>query len=140
MKLDITKEVVWAATIDDQPGGLADKLNQLADAGAKLEFIIARRNAEKPGAGTVYVTPIKSKKVTQSAQNAGFTPADSLHALRILCTDKPGRGAALSQALAEAGINLRGFSGAALGKRAVFNLAFDTPEDAKKAKQILKKI
>ncbi len=138
MKLDITKEVVWAATIDDQPGGLADKLNPLA--GAKLEFIIARRNAEKPGTGTVYVTPIKGKKVTQAAQNTGFNPADSLHALRVLCTDKPGRGAVLSQALAEAGINLRGFSGAALGKRAVFNLAFDTPEDAKKAKQILKKL
>jgi hypothetical protein len=140
MKLDVTKEIVWAATIEDKPGGMAEKLDALAGAGANLEFIIARRNVDKPGSGTLFITPLKGKKIKEAAEKAGFKQADSMHALRIFCADKLGRGAVISKALADAGINLRGFSGAALGKRAVFNLAFDSPEDAKKAKQILNKI
>jgi len=34
---------VWAATIEDRPGGLAQALATLRDAGADLQCIIARR-------------------------------------------------------------------------------------------------
>jgi hypothetical protein len=34
---------VWAAPIEDKPGGLADVLCTLHEAGADLQFIIARR-------------------------------------------------------------------------------------------------
>ena len=34
---------VWAATIEDRPGGLAQALATLRDAGADLKCIIARR-------------------------------------------------------------------------------------------------
>ena len=54
MKLDITRVDVWAAGIEDQPGGLAQKLDALAKAGANLEFLIARRAPEKPGTGVLY--------------------------------------------------------------------------------------
>ena len=42
--------------------------------------------------------------------------------------------------LAEAEINLRGLSAAALGRRCVCNLAFDTAGDATKAARILRKL
>ena len=58
MKLDITRVDVWAATIKDRPGGLAQKLDALAKAGTNLEFLISRRTPEKPGRGVVFVTPI----------------------------------------------------------------------------------
>jgi len=81
MKLKVSRTDTWASTIDDRPGGLADKLAALAAAGAKL-----------------------------------------------------------TRALAEAGINLRGFSAAALGTRYVTHLALDTAQDAVKAAAALKKL
>jgi hypothetical protein len=41
--------------------------------------------------------------------------------------------------LAEADINLRGLSGAAIGNRAIFHIAFDSSDDANKAKRLLKR-
>ena len=46
MKLKITRAAVWAADIEDRPGGLAEKLGALAKAGTNLDFILAR---ERPG-------------------------------------------------------------------------------------------
>ena len=49
MNLIAEPEVVWAASMQDTPGSLANKLAALAEAGADLGFIVARRSPEKPG-------------------------------------------------------------------------------------------
>ena len=140
MKMEITREDVWVATMKDQPGSLAGKLATLSEAGANLEFIIARRSPDKPGTGVVFITPLKGAPQLKAAKSAGFKKSKSLHSLRLLTADKPGLGTLITQALAENGINLRGFSGAALGKKAVFHLAFDTTAAATKAVRVLKKM
>ncbi len=140
MKLNVSRTDTWAATIDDRPGGLADKLAALAAAGANLEFIIARRAPELRGSGVVFVTPLKGAKQIKTAKTAGFQKTESLHSLRIEGADKPGTGEKLTTALAEAGINLRGLSAAAVGKRYVAHLALDTAQDAAKAVAVMKKL
>ncbi len=140
MKLKVNRTDTWAATIDDRPGGLAEKLTALAGAGTNLEFLIARRTPEKPGSGVVFVTPLKGGKQIKAAKAAGFQKSESLHSLRVEGADKPGLGAMLTEALGEAGINLRGLSGAALGKSSVMYLALDTAQDAAKAAAVLKKL
>lgn len=140
MKINVSRTEVWAATIEDRPGGLADKLDALAQAGANLEFVISRRTPEQPGQGVVFVAPLKGARLAKAAGSAGFQRSDSLHSVRVEGTDKPGIGAALSRALAEAGLNLRGFSAAAFGKRFVAYLAFDVAQDAAEAVSVLKKI
>jgi hypothetical protein len=140
MKFKVNRTDVWATSIDDRPGGLAEKIGALAAAGANLEFIIARRTPEQPGKGVVFVTPIKGTKQTKAATEAGFQTTENLHSLRIEGADKPGLGAAMTKALAEAGVNLRGLSAAAMGKKFLAHLAFDSAEDAAKATAILKKL
>jgi hypothetical protein len=140
MKLNVNRTDTWAAAIDDRPGGLADRLAALAAAGVNLEFIIARRAPEQRGSGVVFVTPLKGAKQIKAAEAAGFQKTGSLHSLRVEGADKPGMGAKLTKALAEAGINLRGLSAAALGKRYITHLALDTAEDAAKAVAVLKKL
>jgi hypothetical protein len=140
MKLKVSRTDTWAAAIDDRPGGLGDKLAALAAAGVNLEFIIARRAPEQRGSGVVFVTPLKGAKQIKAADAAGFQKTGSLHTLRVQGADKPGMGAKLTQALAEAGLNLRGFSAAALGKQHVTHLALDTAADAAKAAAVLKKL
>jgi len=126
----------WAAEIADQPGGLAAKLQALATAGVNLEFVIARRTPERGGAAVVFVTPIKGAKQCRAAQAVGFNKTQNLHAVRIEGSDKPGQGARMTQALAEQGLNLRGLSAAALGRKFVCHIALDTEADAAKALQI----
>jgi len=140
MKLDISRVDVWAAGMKDKPGELARKLDALAQAGADLEFVIARRSPEKPGTGVVFVTPIKGARQARAAKKAGFAKTKSLHAVRIASANKAGFGAGLTDQLAQAGINLRGLSGSAIGKRAVLHLAFDSTADAGKAVRLIRRI
>jgi hypothetical protein len=140
MKLRVSHVDVWAATIRDRPGGLAEKLSALSKAKANLEFIIARRAPERREQGVVFLTPVKGGAQAKGARAAGFMKTDGLYSLRIEGRDKPGLGAKLAQKLAAARINLRGFSAAAVGKRFVGYLAFDTAAAAKKAAKVLKGI
>ncbi len=139
MALDIEQVEVWAATIEDRPGGLAEKLDALAAAGADLGFVIARRTPEKAGDGVVFVTPIEGDAV-EAAKAAGFTVAESLRSLRVEASDAPGLGAQITAAMAAAGVSLRGISAAAIGDRCVCYLAFDSPDDSAKAEEALKNL
>ncbi|HEY5998616.1 MAG TPA: amino acid-binding protein [bacterium] len=140
MALKATRVDTWAATIKDQPGGLALKLEALAAAKANLEFVIARRAPEKPGTGVVFVTPIKSAKALAAAKKAGFKKTPTLHTVRVEGPDKAGQGARITAALASAGVNLRGFSAAAIGKRFVAHIAVDTNAAAVKAMKVVAKL
>ncbi|MEI6784438.1 MAG: ACT domain-containing protein [Verrucomicrobiota bacterium] len=95
---------------------------------------------EQRGSGVVFVTPLKGAKQIKAADAAGFQTTESLHSLHVEGADTPGAVAKMAQALAEAGINLRGLSAAALGKRQVTYLALDTARDAAKAAAVLKKL
>lgn len=137
MELLIEKEDVWVASIEDRPGGLAGKLSPLADAGADLDFIIARRSPEKAGAGVVFVTPIRGDRETRAATAVGFSVSSHMHALRVEGPNVPGMAARVTRRLADAGLNLRGLSAAVIGTRFVLHLAFDTEQDATKARNVL---
>ena len=139
MTLKVEKVDVWAASIDDRAGGLAAKLAVLAEAGADLEFIIARRAADKPGTGVVFVTPIKGdEQIAAASEVAGFADTPSLHSVRVEGDNQAGIGARLTEKLAHAEINLRGMSAAVIGERFVAHFALDTAEDAAKAMDVLR--
>jgi hypothetical protein len=137
MALAVERVDVWAASITDQPGGLAGTLAPLAEAGADLNFVIARRAPDKPGTGVVFLTPLEGDAQTEAANQAGFTVADSLHSIRIQGDNRPGIGAEITKKLADAGINLRGLSAAVIGESFIMYLAVDTNEDAEKAMSLL---
>ena len=137
MGLAVERVDVWAASIQDQPGGLAEKLAPLAEAGADLEFVIARRAPDKPGTGVVFATPLRGEAQTAAGAKAGFAVADSLHSVRVEGDNEPGIGSRLTRALADAGVNLRGLSAAVIGGRFIMYLALDTAEDAEKAMGLL---
>ncbi len=139
MAYSIRKVDVWVGEIDDRPGGLAKTLEALAQAGASLEFIISRRTPGNPDKGVVFLTPVKGAKQNRAASAAGLTTTNSLHSVRVEGPDRPGLGIKMTRALADAGINLRGLSAAALGRRSASYFAFDNVEDADNAVKLLKK-
>ncbi len=140
MKLKAVHADVWTATIDDRPGGAADKLEPLSKAGANFEFVLARRTPEQPGKGMIFVFPVKGAKVTRAAQDAGFIKSDYIHSIRIEGADKPGTTARVARALAVAGVSFRGMSATAIGRKFVSFVAVDTAEQAASALGALKKL
>ncbi|WP_233847920.1 ACT domain-containing protein [Paraburkholderia sp. HD33-4] len=139
MELSVERVDVWAATIDDKPGGLAKVLSVLRDAGVDLQFVVARRTAEASGKGVVFVAPLQDDSAIRAATQVGFSVTPSLHSIRVMGLDQLGIIAQLSQALADGGINLRGVSAAVLGTQFIAYIALDSLDDAEKAIDILQR-
>ena len=135
----VEREDVWAAGIDDKPGALGQKLTALAEAGADLDFIIARRSPEKSGTGVVFVTPLRGDREIRAATTLGFTVTQHLHSVRVEGGNEPGIAGQLMQKVGKAGLNLRGLSGAVIGTRFVLHVGTDSAEDAEKVVKLLSK-
>jgi len=136
MAYSVGKVDVWAGDIPNQPGTLANALDALANAGAKLEFLIARKVDDMTS--RVFLSPIKGKKLERAAAGAGISKAANLFGIRIEGPDKPGTGARIARAVANAGINLRGASAAGLGKGGVMYLAVESEADLSNAMKAIK--
>jgi len=138
MELRVERVEVWAASMKDKPGSLSQLLNGLCEAGADLDFIIARRSPEKPGTGVVFVTPLRGDREIAAATEMGFAVTKNLQSVRVEGENKPGAAAEITGKLAEAKINLRGLSAAVIGTRFMLYLGLDSAADADKAVDILK--
>ncbi len=68
MAYTVSKVDIWTGEIEDQVGGLAGKLESLADAGADLEVVIARRQPDRPGKGVVFLGPVAGAKSKKAAE------------------------------------------------------------------------
>ena len=97
MDLLVERVDVWAATIEDRPGGLAQALATLRDVGADLQFIIARR--AESGKGVLFVTPLQGDREIAAAAQVGFNVANTLHSVRVMGRDRPGIAADLTRSL-----------------------------------------
>jgi hypothetical protein len=138
MELMVEREDVWVASLEDKPGSLGARLTALADAGASLDFVIARRSPDRPGTGVMFVTPLRGDAELKAASGVGFSAGNRLHSIRVEGENAKGLAGMVSGKLGKAGINLRGFSGAVIGKRFVLHIAFDTAELREKAIGIIK--
>jgi len=138
MDLLVNRVEVWAASTVDKPGGLSALLNGLYEAGADLDFVIARRAPDEPGTGVVFLTPIRGDREVEAASTLGFNLTSSIDSVRVEGDNVPGAAARLAELIADAGINIRGFSVAVIGPRYIVYVGFDSSSDAEKAAEIIK--
>lgn len=139
MAIKVSKADVWAVSINDRAGGLAERLEPLAKAGANLEMVFARRTPETPGQGMLFVTPIKGTKATAAAQQGGMGQPQSIYSVRVEGGDKAGLGAKIARTLGDAGVSIRGLSAIAIGKKFISYIACDSADDQARAIAALKK-
>jgi hypothetical protein len=134
----INKVDVWAGDIRNRPGMLARVLEALAQSGAELEFLIARRVTENTS--RVFLAPLKGVKQKRTALDVGLVQAEGMNSLRIEGPDRAGLGALVARAVADHGLNLRGASGAAIGRKTVLYLAFESADEVKAAAGVVRKL
>jgi hypothetical protein len=140
MPIKATKVTVWAGEIADQPGGLDRVLAPMADTGANLECVIARREHGAPGTGVCFISPIRGRKSEDAAVAAGFSPANDVPTLRVEGPDQAGLGHRITRAVADAGVNMRGLSAMTLNGKFVAYLGFDDAAAADRAAQAIRGI
>ena len=136
MAFTVTKIEVHAGDILNKPGSLARVLEALTNAGANLEFVIARRITDNTS--RVFVAPLKGKAELKAASDVGLSRAAGMHAIRFEGPDRPGLGAWVTRNIASVGLNVRGLSTACLKNRCVTYLGFETEVEATKALKKLK--
>ena len=137
MDLLINRVDIWAASTVDKPGGLSGILKGLYEAGADLDFVIARRAPDKPGTGVVFLTPIRGDREVEAASTLGFNLTSSVDSVRVEGDNVPGAAAGLAELIADSGINIRGFSVAVIGPRYIAYIGFDSSSDTEKAAKII---
>jgi len=115
-------------------------LSILAEAGADLKFVLARRQPDKPGKGILFVSPIQGKKQEEAARTAQLSVTSELVGVRVEGANKAGLGHHLTDTLARAGINLRGLMAAVTGNKFAAFLAFDNLPDAELGIKELRKV
>ena len=128
---------VWSGEIADRPGGAADKLALLAQAGANLEYVYTRREADRPGGGVLYVAPITGALQVRAARSAGLVETDNPIVLRVEGDNQAGLAHRLTQQWALAGLSLQGLMMSVLGDKFVGYASFDTVADSNRAAAIL---
>lgn len=137
MSFKMQRVHVYHGEVEDRPGGIAEKLKKLAEAGAHLEYVYSQRSAIKPGMGDLYVAPLHGNGEVSAARAAGMHEVSEPIVMRIEGDDKLGLGGRLTQAWEMAGINLHGLVMSVINGRFVGYVTFDTVADANKAATIL---
>ena len=137
MALDIRKIQVWSGEVPDRPGSAAAALERLAQAGADLEFVFTRPHPKKPEYTVIFLAPINGAEQMKAARESGLGPALDVAMLCVEGENRPGIGYALMSRLAVAGVDLRGISISQVSHRFAAYLAFDNPDTATMALQVL---
>ena len=137
MSFKLDRVHVWSGEVVDQAGGVASKLALLAQAGANLEYIYTRRQADRPGTGVIYVAPITGPLQVRAARSAGLVETQNPIVLRVEGDNQAGLAHRLTQQWALAGLSMQGLTMAVLGNKFVGYASFDTVEDANRAAAIL---
>jgi hypothetical protein len=131
---------VWSCEVTDKPGGVADKLAALAQAGENLEYVGTRRTPEKPGWGILYIAPVTGPDQVRAARSAGMHEVKNPVVIRVEGDNKAGLAHRLTHEWALAGISFQGLTMAVLGDKFVGYAAFDNSDDANRAATILANI
>jgi hypothetical protein len=127
MALTVKRITLWRVDVENVPGVLANTLEPLAAAGVDLRLVMGYRFPNTPGHSAIEVAPLSGKRATEAAHRAGLTPSD-VPCLLVEGEDRPGLGARIGRACAEAGINLTFLMAIAIGRR--FAAAVGLPDEA----------
>lgn len=137
MPVTVKKVVLWRRELDNRPGALATVLEPLASAGADLQIAMGYRFPGNETRAAVELAPVTGKKAAAAAQRAGLQPY-GIPTLIVTGDNRAGLGYALSQGMADAGINMAFLVAQVLGKKYSAVFGFENDADADRAVAVIK--
>ena len=127
---------LWRKQTAHTPGVLAETLEPLASAGASLRVVMGYGLGDT-GQAAIEVFPIAGKKVSAAAAQAGLS-ASQIAALLVEGDDRPGLGAAMARAIANAGVNIEFVVAQTVGRKFAAVFGFRSAEEAKAVAKAIK--
>ena len=137
MALTVKRITLWRREVENQPGVLAQTLEPLADAGADLRLVMGYRFPEATTRAAIELFPVTGKRATTAAQQAGLRPFE-LPCLLVEGDNRPGFGANIGRALADAGINIAFLVAQVVGRRFSAVLGVESDDAASAATRTIK--
>jgi hypothetical protein len=138
MAVTVKKIVLWRKEVENRPGALANTLASLASAGADLQVVMGYRYPGQESKAAVELYPVTAMKSVAAAKEAGLT-ASSIQAYLVEGDNRPGLGHAISQAIADAGINMDFVVAQVVGRKYSAIFGFESEADATKGAAVIKK-
>ena len=138
MAVTVKKIVLWRKEVENKPGALASTLASLASAGADLQVVMGYRYPGEKSKAAVELYPVTAMKSVAAAREAGLT-ASSIQAFLVEGDNLPGLGHAISQAIADAGINMDFVVAQVVGRKYSAIFGFESEADATKGAAVIKK-
>ena len=138
MAITVKKVVLWRRELDNRAGALAAVLQPLALAGADLQIAMGYRFPGNETRAAVELAPVEGKKAAAAAQTAGLQPS-TIPTLIVTGDDRPGLGYAISQSMADAGINMAFLVAQVVGRKYSAVFGFESEADADRAVAIIKR-
>jgi len=135
MTLKTTRMNVWAASIEDAPGGLARVMRAVAETGADLDCVLARRDTTVKGRGVAFLATLEGADALANAGDIGLHQTANIATLKIEGEDRQGIGAELTRVMSEAGVNLHGLTAMVVGHRFVCYASFDSIAELERAEK-----
>ena len=138
MPLSVKRITLWRADVENQSGVLARVLEPLAAAGADLRVVMGYRFPTTPERSAVELYPVSGRRMTEAAGQGGLAASD-IPCLLVEGDNRPGWGAQMARALADAGINIAFVMAQVMGRRFAAALGFENDAAAAEAMKIIKK-
>ena len=138
MAISVKRVSLWRASVENRPGTLAQILAGQAAARASLEVVMGYTLPGEGAHAVIEVHPVKGKKAVAAARAAGLS-ASTTPTLLVTGDDRAGIGHAMTQALADAGINLSFMVAQVAGRRYSTVFGFENEADAARATALIKK-
>ena len=138
MAVTVKNIVLWRTEVEDQPGALSSVLAPLNEVGTDLQIVMGYGY---PGGGhkaSVDVSPVSGRKSTAAASKVGLA-ASAIPTLLVQGDNWPGLGHAITQAIAEAGINISFLVAQVIAAQFSAVIGFSNEAASKQAAALIKK-
>jgi hypothetical protein len=136
MAVGVKKVTLWRTEVAHEAGALAAVLEPLARAGANLRVVMGYGMGES-GRAAIEVFPVTGKKATAAATAAGLA-VSPIPCLLVEGDDRPGLGANMARAVADARINVAFLVAETIGRKFSAVFGFQNDADAAAASKVIK--
>jgi hypothetical protein len=134
MAVTVKKVTLWRKEVANEPGVLAGVLEPLAQAGANLRVVMGYAMGDS-GRAAIEVFPISGKKAAATAAGLAASP---IACLLVEGDDRPGLGAGMARATANAGVNISFLVAETVGRKFSAVFGFQSDSDAAAAAKAIK--
>jgi hypothetical protein len=137
MAIAVKKITLWRKEVAHRTGVLADVLEPLAAAGADLRLVMGYTFPAGTGRAAIEVFPVSGRRVTTAATQAGLG-ASEIACVLIEGDNRPGLGARMARAIADAGVNISFLMAQTMNRKFSAVFGFENDADAATATRAIK--